>query len=50
LTLLCDESSYRKRALIQAIEGANPLFKNIPIYLSRHGLRVWEPVLSPGGQ
>jgi D-glycero-alpha-D-manno-heptose-7-phosphate kinase len=46
LTLLCDESSHRKRALIQAIESANPLFKNIPVYLSRQGVRVWEPSLA----
>ena len=42
LTLLCGDLSFRKRAMIQAIEKANPLFKSIPIYLSRHGLRVWE--------
>jgi D-glycero-alpha-D-manno-heptose-7-phosphate kinase len=46
LTLLCDESSHRKRALIQAIESSNPLFKNIPVYLSRQGVRVWEPSLA----
>jgi D-glycero-alpha-D-manno-heptose-7-phosphate kinase len=42
LTLLCSESSFAKRAMIRAIEQENPLFKNIPIYLSRFGLRTWE--------
>jgi len=42
LTLLCGATSSEKRRLIQAIEGANPLFKSLPIYLSRFGLRVWE--------
>lgn len=42
LTLLCDENSYRKRTMIREIESENALFKNIPIYLSRNGLRVWE--------
>jgi D-glycero-alpha-D-manno-heptose-7-phosphate kinase len=41
LTLLCDESSPRKRALLRAIEDADPAFRHIPIYLSRQGLRVW---------
>lgn len=42
LTLLCGPLSHVKRAMIRAIEQENPLFKNIPIYLSRYGLRVWE--------
>jgi D-glycero-alpha-D-manno-heptose-7-phosphate kinase len=42
LTLLCNSLSHAKRAMIREIEMENPLFKNIPIYLSRHGLRVWE--------
>lgn len=41
ITLLCGDSSSAKRSLIREIEQENPLFKNIPIYLSRHGLRVW---------
>jgi hypothetical protein len=28
--------------MIQEIEEENPLFQNIPIYLSRFGLRIWE--------
>jgi D-glycero-alpha-D-manno-heptose-7-phosphate kinase len=42
LTLLCDESSGRKRALVREIEQDSPAFRSIPIYLSRHGLRVWR--------
>ncbi len=42
LTLLCGSSMSRKRAMIRAIEGTNPLFQNIPVYLSRQGLRVWS--------
>jgi D-glycero-alpha-D-manno-heptose-7-phosphate kinase len=42
LTLLCGESSARKRALIREIEQTSPAFRGIPIYLSRHGLRVWR--------
>ena len=28
--------------MIWEIEAANALFKNIPVYLSRTGLRIWE--------
>jgi D-glycero-alpha-D-manno-heptose-7-phosphate kinase len=42
LTLLCSADSCLKRAMIRAIELENPLFKNIPLYLSRYGLRVWK--------
>ena len=35
ITLLCGDTSSHKRALIRQIEGANPGFRNIPIYLSR---------------
>lgn len=42
LTLLCNESSFAKRAMLREIEQENALFKNIPIYLSRYGLRTWE--------
>jgi hypothetical protein len=34
--------SSQKREMIRQIEDANPLFKNIPIYLSRFGLRIWD--------
>jgi D-glycero-alpha-D-manno-heptose-7-phosphate kinase len=42
LTLLCDESSGRKRALVREIEQECPAFRSIPIHLSRHGVRVWR--------
>ena len=42
LTLLCGESSERKRALIRDIEQSSEAFQTIPLYLSRHGLRVWR--------
>jgi len=42
LTLLCGAHSQEKRAMIKAIEGTDPRFRNIPLYLSRQGLRVWE--------
>jgi D-glycero-alpha-D-manno-heptose-7-phosphate kinase len=46
LTMLCGESSAAKRALVRAIEQADPAFRSIPIYLSRHGLRVWRQDLA----
>ncbi len=42
LTLLCNSISSAKRSMIREIEQEASLFKNIPVYLSRHGLRVWE--------
>ena len=42
VTLLCNSLSYVKRAMIKEIEQENRQFKNIPIYLSRFGLRTWE--------
>jgi D-glycero-alpha-D-manno-heptose-7-phosphate kinase len=42
VTVLCGERSAVKRTMIRTIEQENELFKNIPIYLSRFGLRVWE--------
>jgi D-glycero-alpha-D-manno-heptose-7-phosphate kinase len=42
VTILCGSLSHAKRATIQEIEEESPLFKNIPIYLSRYGLRIWE--------
>lgn len=41
VSILCGDMSEVKRAMIREIEQANPLFRNIPIYLSRQGLRVW---------
>lgn len=42
LTLLCGPSSADQRALLAAIEAESTLYRNIPIYLSRSGLRVWK--------
>lgn len=42
LTLLAGPHAEGKRRLIKEIEQENALFKSIPIYLSRHGLRTWE--------
>ncbi len=42
LTLLCGDMSHAKRAMLKAIKDTSPSFQNIPIYLSRQGLRVWE--------
>jgi D-glycero-alpha-D-manno-heptose-7-phosphate kinase len=42
LTILCGDQSSVKRTMIREIEGENPLYKNIPLYLSRFGLRSWE--------
>lgn len=44
VTLLCDSISHHRRAMLRAIEEANPLHRNIPIHLSRFGLRTWETV------
>jgi len=43
VTILCNDRYSVKRTLVREIEADNPLYKNIPIYLSRYGLRVWEP-------
>jgi len=42
LTILGSALSHGKRAMLRAVEQESLLYKNIPIYLSRHGLRVWE--------
>lgn len=42
LTLLCGEKSSQKRDMIQEIEKANPMYKSIPVYLSRFGVRTWD--------
>jgi D-glycero-alpha-D-manno-heptose-7-phosphate kinase len=42
VTILCGLLSSAKRAMIREIEETNPLYKNIPVYLSRYGVRVWE--------
>jgi len=42
VTILCGSLSHAKRSMIREIEEENTLFKNIPLYLSRYGLRTWE--------
>ena len=42
VTVLCGETSYEKRAMVRELEEANSLYQDLPIYLSRFGLRVWE--------
>ncbi len=49
VTLLCPPQSYVKREMIRAIEAENQLYRNIPIYLSRYGLRIWEQDQANGG-
>ena len=42
VTILSGDSSSAKRTMLQQIQQSNPLFQQIPIYLSRFGLRVWQ--------
>ncbi len=42
VTILMGDLSMAKRQMIRDVEGADPLFRNIPLYLSRFGLRTWE--------
>jgi D-glycero-alpha-D-manno-heptose-7-phosphate kinase len=50
LTILTGTLSHVKRAMIREIEAENRLFKNIPIYLSRYGLRTWDRAADSTGQ
>lgn len=42
LTLLCGPRSDARRAMTAEIEAENRSFRNISIYLTRYGLRVWK--------
>jgi len=42
VSILCGPLSHMKRTMIREIEQENTLFRNIPLYLSRFGLRTWE--------
>lgn len=42
VSILAADLSSAKRSMIREIQQADPLFQNIPIYLSRYGLRTWE--------
>ena len=46
VTLLSGPDRTRKRAMLQAIEAENAKYRNIPIYLSRFGLRRWQSILN----
>jgi D-glycero-alpha-D-manno-heptose-7-phosphate kinase len=50
ITLLCDEHSSRKRALLRAVEAEDPAFRHIPTYLSRFGVRVWTTAPGAGAR
>ena len=43
VTILCGEADGAREACIRAVEGANPLFRHLPIRLDDEGLCVWEP-------
>jgi D-glycero-alpha-D-manno-heptose-7-phosphate kinase len=42
VTVLTSPDHSAKRATVRAVEAANPNYRNIPIHLADHGLRVWE--------
>ena len=42
VTILGGNRQTAKRTMLDTISQANDRYRNIPIYLSRHGLRVWE--------
>jgi D-glycero-alpha-D-manno-heptose-7-phosphate kinase len=42
VTLLSGPDRVAKRAMIRDIEDADPSYRNIPVHLSRYGLRIWE--------
>ncbi|MFB3830008.1 MAG: GHMP kinase [Bryobacteraceae bacterium] len=43
VSILCHPDRSRRREMIRAITSVNPDYQHIPVSLSRHGLRVWEP-------
>lgn len=43
ITVLCGPDMRAKRELLRALRQTDPLFRIIPIHLSRFGLRVWRP-------
>jgi D-glycero-alpha-D-manno-heptose-7-phosphate kinase len=46
ITLLGDARSAGRRALVRAIESANPSFRRVPTRLCRSGLRVWTAAVA----
>jgi D-glycero-alpha-D-manno-heptose-7-phosphate kinase len=48
VTILAGAKASRRREMVQEIESLSDSTREIPIYLSRYGLRVWEsPVQEP---
>jgi len=45
VTILSTADRAAKRAMIREIESENPRYRQIPIFLSRFGVRVWEAPL-----
>jgi len=45
ITLLSGYDPAQRRKMIREIEDIDPKISNIPIYLSRTGLRIWESVI-----
>ena len=43
ITVLSGAEMSQKRDMIEEIEGLGDGIRHIPIYLSRYGLRIWEP-------
>jgi D-glycero-alpha-D-manno-heptose-7-phosphate kinase len=46
VSILAGDTSFAKRRMIKEIEQESQLFRNIPIYLSRYGVRTWESLSS----
>jgi D-glycero-alpha-D-manno-heptose-7-phosphate kinase len=42
VTILTGPLSAARRKMVKAIKQENALYRNIPVYLSRFGLRTWE--------
>ena len=42
VTVLTGPDHSTKRAIVREVEAANPDYRNIPVQLADHGLRVWE--------
>lgn len=42
ITILGGSRSHVQRSMIREMEGEDPLFRNIPVFVSRHGLRTWD--------
>ena len=47
VTILCGSRRSVKRAMVRAVEQENSRYRNIPVYLCRSGLRVWDSAVHP---